>query len=225
MGDWVQSLGWEDPLEKVKATHSSILAWRIPWTVESMGSQSVGYNRATFTSLRFFTSWAIREAQEYWSGKPIPSPADFPSPEIEPGSPALQADSLTAEPPGKPRAYWKNFWTECRSPTPSGHNPGGFNTKLYLFPISLQLLHASWGSPMTSGLGVSHSCCMCTAGCRPQLPWVDSLSQRLFLGNLPGTPVPPEQASAASCPPLKSFSVPVTLRSYTSQLTDGPFRC
>jgi len=29
---WVQSLGWEDPLEKGKATHSSILAWRIPWT-------------------------------------------------------------------------------------------------------------------------------------------------------------------------------------------------
>ena len=31
---WVQSLGWEDPLEKGKATHSSILAWRIPWTVQ-----------------------------------------------------------------------------------------------------------------------------------------------------------------------------------------------
>ena len=30
---WVRSLGWEDPLEKVKATHSSILVWRIPWTV------------------------------------------------------------------------------------------------------------------------------------------------------------------------------------------------
>jgi len=30
---WVQSLGWEDPLEKRKATHSSFLAWRIPWTV------------------------------------------------------------------------------------------------------------------------------------------------------------------------------------------------
>ena len=30
---WVQSMGWEDPLEKGKATHSSILAWRIPWTV------------------------------------------------------------------------------------------------------------------------------------------------------------------------------------------------
>ena len=33
---WVQSLGWEDPLEKVMATHSSILAWRIPWTVQSL---------------------------------------------------------------------------------------------------------------------------------------------------------------------------------------------
>ena len=38
---WVQSLGWEDPLEKAKATHSSILSWRISWTVESMGSQRV----------------------------------------------------------------------------------------------------------------------------------------------------------------------------------------
>ena len=38
-GTQVQSLGWEDPLEKEMATHSSILAWRIPWTEESMGSQ------------------------------------------------------------------------------------------------------------------------------------------------------------------------------------------
>ena len=37
---WVQSLGWKDPLEKGKATHTSILAWRIPWTVLSMGLQS-----------------------------------------------------------------------------------------------------------------------------------------------------------------------------------------
>ena len=37
---WVQSLGWEDPLEK--ATHSRILAWRIPWTVLFMESQRVG---------------------------------------------------------------------------------------------------------------------------------------------------------------------------------------
>ena len=46
---WVQSLGWEDSLEKGMATHSSILAWRIPWTEEpgklqSMGSQRLGHN-------------------------------------------------------------------------------------------------------------------------------------------------------------------------------------
>ena len=44
---WVQSLGGEDPLEEGRATHSSILAWRIPWTeepgrVQSMGSKRVG---------------------------------------------------------------------------------------------------------------------------------------------------------------------------------------
>ena len=39
---WVQSLGWEDPLEKGKATHPSILSWRIPGTVQSM-SQRVGH--------------------------------------------------------------------------------------------------------------------------------------------------------------------------------------
>ena len=39
---WVQSLGWKDLLEKEMATHSSILAWRIPWTEESGGLQSMG---------------------------------------------------------------------------------------------------------------------------------------------------------------------------------------
>ena len=47
---WVQSLGWEDPLEKGTATHSSILAWRVPWTEESMGSQRVRHAWATLTS-------------------------------------------------------------------------------------------------------------------------------------------------------------------------------
>ena len=51
---WVRSLDQEEPLEKEMATHSSILAWRIPWTEElgkqqSMGSQTVGYDQATNT--------------------------------------------------------------------------------------------------------------------------------------------------------------------------------
>ena len=41
----VQSLGWEDPLEKGMATHSSILDWRIPWTEEPGGLQSMGSQR------------------------------------------------------------------------------------------------------------------------------------------------------------------------------------
>ena len=46
---------------------------------------------------RFFISWATREPQEYWSRWTIPFPADLPNPGIEPGSPALQADSLPTE--------------------------------------------------------------------------------------------------------------------------------
>ena len=42
---WVQSPGWEDPLEKGMATHSSILAWRIPWTEDSGRPQSMGSQR------------------------------------------------------------------------------------------------------------------------------------------------------------------------------------
>ena len=44
-GTWVQSLGWKDPLEEGMATHSSILAWRIPWTKEPGGLQSMGSQR------------------------------------------------------------------------------------------------------------------------------------------------------------------------------------
>ena len=45
---WFQSLVWEDPLEKEMVTHSSILAWRIPWTEESGGPQSMGWQRAVY---------------------------------------------------------------------------------------------------------------------------------------------------------------------------------
>ena len=50
----IQSLGWEDPLEKEMAAHSSILAWRFPWTegpgrLQSTGSQRVGHNLSDFT--------------------------------------------------------------------------------------------------------------------------------------------------------------------------------
>ena len=56
-----------------------------PWTVGCQAPLSMGFIR-----------------QEYWSGLPLPSPEDLPDPGIEPRSPALEADALTSEPPGKP---------------------------------------------------------------------------------------------------------------------------
>ena len=78
---WVRSLGWEDILEKGMATHSRILAWRIPWTEEpgrlqSMGSQRVGHDWVTNTfSLwkkerqpRFYLLWLDASQYEWgWS--------------------------------------------------------------------------------------------------------------------------------------------------------------
>ena len=63
--------------------HSNLFV--IPWTIASQAPLSMRFSR-----------------QEYWSGLPFPSPGDLPNPGIEPRSPALQVDSLPAEPPGKP---------------------------------------------------------------------------------------------------------------------------
>ena len=59
-----------------------------PWTVAYQAPPSMGFSR-----------------QEYWSGLPFPSPGDLPDPGVERGSPALQADALTSEPPGKPPVH------------------------------------------------------------------------------------------------------------------------
>ena len=85
----VRSLGHEDPLEEGMATHSSILAWRIPWTEEPGRLQSIGF---------------FREA--HWSGVACPPPRDLPNPGIEPASlmsPALAGGFFTTTAPGKPQ--------------------------------------------------------------------------------------------------------------------------
>ena len=76
---WVRFLGWEDPLGKGKATHSSILAWTIPWTVACQAPLSMEISR-----------------QEFWSGLPFHSPGDFPNRRIEPMSPALRGRFFTS---------------------------------------------------------------------------------------------------------------------------------
>ena len=73
---------------KVKVKMKSLCRVRLfatPWTIAHQAPPSMGFSR-----------------QECWSGLPFPSPGDLPHPGIEPRSPALQADALTSEPPGKP---------------------------------------------------------------------------------------------------------------------------
>ena len=69
---------------KVKSL-SCVRLFATPWTVAYQAPPPMGFSR-----------------QEYWSGLPFPSPGDLPNPGIKPGSPALQADALPSEPPGKP---------------------------------------------------------------------------------------------------------------------------
>ena len=64
---------------------SHVRLFATPWSVAYQASLSMGFSR-----------------QEYWSGLPFPSPGDLPNPGIKPRSPALQADALPSEPPGKP---------------------------------------------------------------------------------------------------------------------------
>ena len=82
---------WSDqnlfPLQKPwkwKWSRSVVSDSATPWTIAYKAPVSMGFSR-----------------QECWSGLPFPSPGDLPDPEIEPGSPALQADALPSEPPGK----------------------------------------------------------------------------------------------------------------------------
>ena len=62
---------------------SRVRLFATPWTVAYQAPLSMGFSR-----------------QEYWSGVPFPSPGDLPNPGITLGSPALEADTLTSEPPG-----------------------------------------------------------------------------------------------------------------------------
>ena len=74
---WVQSLGWEDPLQKEMATHSSILAWRIPWTEEPGGLQSTGSQRVGHE----IRTWQYLATEKIKMKKPLAQSLDFMSAE------------------------------------------------------------------------------------------------------------------------------------------------
>ena len=93
-----------------------LLEW-VSFPFSRGSSQPRDWTQVFYIAGGFLTSWATRKAQEYWIGYPIPSPADLPNPGIEPGSPALQADSLPADLPEKPTdcSYWYSKHNQSRS--------------------------------------------------------------------------------------------------------------
>ena len=72
--------------ESVTRSVVSLRLFAMPWTLTCQAPLSMEFSR-----------------QEYWNGLPFPSPGDLPNPGIEPRFPALQADALPSEPPGKPK--------------------------------------------------------------------------------------------------------------------------
>ena len=103
---WVRFLGWEDPLEKRKTTHSSVLAWRILGL--TLESQRVGHDGVcSFSCVQLLaTLWTmahqaplrmVLSRQECWNGLPFPPLDDIPNPGIEPQSPVLANRFFTAE--------------------------------------------------------------------------------------------------------------------------------
>ena len=88
---------WNPPGKKERKKEKSLSRVRLfatPWAVAYQTPPSMEFSR-----------------QDYWNGLPFPSPGDLPDPGIKPGSPALQADALPSEPPGKP-------WTEGQTCVP-----------------------------------------------------------------------------------------------------------
>ena len=109
-----------DPMDYI--VHGIFQARILEWVVFSLlrgSSQPRDLTQVSHIAGRFFYSWGTREAKEYWSGLPIPSPEDLPHPGIEPGSPALQVDSLPTELSGKPVFFfffltW-DFWNNVKT--------------------------------------------------------------------------------------------------------------
>ena len=92
----------KQPNQRLKVKVKSLSRVRLfvtPWTVVYQAPPSIGFSR-----------------QEYWSGLPFPSPGDLPDPGIKPRSPALHADILTSEPPGKPQPKIRGIKTILRIP-------------------------------------------------------------------------------------------------------------
>ena len=108
--EYWSGLPFPSPMHVKVKSLSRVWLFTIPRTVFYQASQSMGFSR-----------------QEYWSGLPFPSPGDLPDAGIEPWTPALQAEALPSEPPGKPSpmhacmlSRFSHFWL-CVTPLTAAH--------------------------------------------------------------------------------------------------------
>ena len=127
--------------------HGILQARTLEWVVIPFSrgsSQPTGQTQVSFIAGGFFTILATREAQEYWSGLLFPSSGDFPNPGIGPRSPALQADSLPAEPQGKSKNAGMGSLSLLQRIFPTQESNQGL---LHCRQILYQLSHQ--GSPPT----------------------------------------------------------------------------
>ena len=108
----------------LKGMKGSLWLFATPWTVTYQATLTMGFSR-----------------QDCWSALPFPSPGDLPDPGIEPRSPALQADALPSEPPGKPWREWHHHtctsatWKKQSIQSCSGHEIG-IKLRKHLFSSS-----------------------------------------------------------------------------------------
>ena len=116
----VWSLGWEDPLEKEKATHSSILAWRIPWTgepgrLQSIGSQRVGHDWETGTGIhsRGLTDKQNSECDEHYQESNTKKESNTENQEMGAwGKQLLQAEVVHGTATWEIQLLQKTYWRE-----------------------------------------------------------------------------------------------------------------
>ena len=142
---WLQNIKFYLTLVKVKVKSlSRVRLFATLWTLAHQAPLSMRFSR-----------------QEYWSGLPFPSPGNLPDPGIKPRSPALQADTLPSEPPGKLCPLFvipwtvvyqaflsmgfsrQAYWNGLPFPSPGdlltqGSNPGLLHCRQTLYPLSHQ---------------------------------------------------------------------------------------
>ena len=142
---------------------SFVLLFATPWTVAYQASLSMGFSR-----------------QEYWIGLSFPSPGDLPDPGIEPGSPALEADALISEPPGKQQRpnpgplHWEHG---VLTPGPWNLNPW---TTREVPGVSFYQIQSS-GVLASASLIESLSCHLFSSLCASACPMISRRTKSCFL--------------------------------------------